>query len=46
MRSRHCTMLGIGPMSKNCVDAAIELSNDNEVPIFLIASRRQIDSEK
>jgi len=38
-------MLGVGPMSKNCVDAVIKLSNDYEVPIFLIASRRQIEAE-
>lgn len=39
-------MLGVGPMSLNCVDAAIELANDHEVPVLLIASRRQIDSEE
>ena len=33
----------IGPMSKNIVDAVIEYSNDNDVPIGLIPSRRQID---
>jgi tagatose-1,6-bisphosphate aldolase non-catalytic subunit AgaZ/GatZ len=33
-------------MSVNCVDAAIELANEYEVPIMLIASRRQIDSEE
>ena len=42
---RNCTLLGVGPMSKNCVDAAIELSNKYESPLMLIASRRQIDSE-
>lgn len=40
------TLLGVGPMSVNCVDAAIELANDHEIPIMLIASRRQIDSEE
>ena len=45
LNQRRCTLLGVGPMSINCVDAAIELANDYEVPIFLIASRRQIDSE-
>jgi tagatose-1,6-bisphosphate aldolase non-catalytic subunit AgaZ/GatZ len=44
LRKRRCTLLGVGPMSLNCVDAAIELANEYEVPIFLIASRRQIDS--
>lgn len=42
---RHCTLLGVGPMSKNCVDAAIELSNEHEIPIMLIASRRQIEAD-
>jgi len=39
-------LLGVGPVSVNCVDAAIELANEHEVPILLIASRRQIDSEE
>jgi tagatose-1,6-bisphosphate aldolase non-catalytic subunit AgaZ/GatZ len=43
---RSCTMLGVGPMSVNCVDSAIELSNEYNAPIILIASRRQIDSEQ
>ena len=38
--------MGVGPMSKNCVDAAIELSNDYEIPLMLIASRRQIEAEE
>ncbi len=44
-RNRRCTFLGVGPMSLNCVDVTIELANKHDVPIFLIASRRQIDSE-
>jgi len=44
LKKRHCTLLGVGPMSLNCVDATIELANDFSVPIFMIASRRQIDS--
>ena len=39
------TLLGIGPVSKNSVDAAIEISNNNNFPVMLIASRRQIDSK-
>jgi tagatose-1,6-bisphosphate aldolase non-catalytic subunit AgaZ/GatZ len=39
------TLLGVGPMSVNCVDATIELANEHEIPLMLIASRRQIDSE-
>ena len=42
---RCCTLLGVGPMSKNCIDAAIELADEHRSPIMLIASRRQIDSE-
>jgi hypothetical protein len=38
------TLLGVGPMSKNCVDATIDLANTHDIPIMLIASRRQIDS--
>ncbi len=44
LNHRRCTLLGVGPMSLNCVDAAIELANDNEIPLLLIASRRQVDS--
>ena len=37
------TLLGVGPMSQNVIDSAIELSDEYEV-LILIASRRQIDS--
>ena len=37
------TLLGVGPMSKNVVDATIEVANGLKVPIQLIASRRQIE---
>ncbi len=40
------TLLCIGPMSLNCVDASIELANEYEAMMMLIASRRQIDSEE
>ena len=36
-------MLGVGPMSKNVVDTAIDIANKYRVPIMLIASRRQIE---
>jgi len=45
LKKRRCTLLGVGPMSVNCVDAAIELANQYDSPLMLIASRRQIDSE-
>ena len=44
INKRKCTLLGIGPMSINCVDASIELASEYNIPLFLIASRRQIDS--
>ena len=44
--NRSCTLLGVGPMSKNCVDASIELAEQYKTPLMLIASRRQIDSEQ
>ncbi len=37
------TLLGIGPMSVNCVDAAVELANHYDVDLMMIASRRQIE---
>ena len=40
------TLLCVGPMSKNVVDASIELSDKKNIPIILIASRRQVDSEE
>ena len=39
------TILGVGPMSMNCIDAANNLSNNLKIPMFLICSRRQIDSQ-
>lgn len=45
--SKHaCTLLGVGPMSLNCVNAAVELANEHNAPLMFIASRRQIDSEQ
>lgn len=38
------TLLGVGPMSLNVVDSSIELANQYDFPLMLIASRRQIDS--
>lgn len=43
---RRCTLLGVGPMSLNCVNASIEIANEYEIPLMLIASRRQIDSDE
>jgi tagatose-1,6-bisphosphate aldolase non-catalytic subunit AgaZ/GatZ len=46
LEARRCTLLGVGPMSLNCVNASIELANEYDIPLFMIASRRQIDSEE
>lgn len=45
-KDKKVTHLGIGPMSKNCIDAVIEISNENDIPLMLIASRRQIDCKE
>ena len=42
---KRCTLLGVGPMSKNCVDVSIDLANEYDIPIMLIASRRQVEAE-
>ena len=46
LNNRKATLLAVGPMSKNCVDATIEIANEKKVPIMIIASRRQIDSKE
>ena len=46
LKNRRATLLAVGPMSKNCVDATIEIANEKKVPIMMIASRRQIDSKE
>lgn len=43
---RPCTLLGVGPMSLNCVDAAVDLANRYGVDLMLVASRRQIDTDR
>lgn len=40
------TILGIGPMSKNCVQATLELSKDDDYPVMFIASRNQVDTDE
>ncbi|OXM48867.1 hypothetical protein [Amycolatopsis alba] len=42
--STRMPTLGIGPMSKNAVDAAVELARDRGRRIMLIPSRRQVES--
>lgn len=43
---KKCTLLGVGPMSINCIDATIEIARTYNSKLMLIASRRQIDSKK
>lgn len=40
------TLLGIGPMSKNCVQATLELSQEDDYPVMFIASRNQVDADE
>lgn len=40
------TLLGIGPMSKNCVQATLELSQEDDYPVMFIASRNQVDLDE
>lgn len=44
--SKKATLLGLGPMSINSIQAIVELANQVEIPTQLIASRRQIDCKK
>ena len=44
-KNKCCTLLGVGPMSINCINTTINLANEYNIPIFLISSRRQIDCE-
>lgn len=46
VKKKRCTLLGAGPMSKNVIDATINLTNKKKFPLILIASRRQIDSSE
>ena len=46
IKDRKCTLLGVGPMSLNCIDATIELAEEHKSPLMMIASRRQIDAEQ
>jgi hypothetical protein len=39
------TLLGVGPVTKNTIDATIKIANHCDVPIQLIPSRRQVDAK-
>lgn len=46
LSSQSYTQLGIGAVSRNAIDAAIEVANDCERPIMLRVDRRQVDSRR
>lgn len=43
-RATRSVQLGIGVTSANCVDAALGLADEFDLPLTLIASRRQVDA--
>lgn len=43
LSAKQYTLLCSGPMSKNCIDASIDIARQHKVAQVLIASRRQID---
>ncbi|GHU99904.1 tagatose-6-phosphate kinase [Clostridia bacterium] len=45
-RGVHFTLMGIGPMSYNCIDATIRLAQKKDFPILFIASRNQVDGDE
>jgi tagatose-1,6-bisphosphate aldolase non-catalytic subunit AgaZ/GatZ len=45
IQSTNKCLLGAGPMSTNSIRAVMEISDNFKIPIQLIASRRQIDSD-
>ena len=40
------TLLGVGPMSKTLLTAALSLAKERDFPLMLIASRNQVDSDE
>ncbi|MCI1925406.1 MAG: class II D-tagatose-bisphosphate aldolase, non-catalytic subunit [[Lactobacillus] timonensis] len=42
---RRSTLIGIGPMSPNLLEATFELGRDYDFPLMFIASRNQVDKD-
>ena len=42
----RCTMLGIGPMSENLIEAVFLLAKQKDFPVMFIASRNQVDADE
>lgn len=40
------TLLGVGPVTRNTIDAVINIANLNKIPIQLIPSRRQVECKE
>ena len=40
------TLLGIGPMSPNLLQASFEIARDYDFPLMFIASRNQVDADE
>lgn len=45
-KGNFVTLLGIGPMSPMLLQASLELSDEQDFPIFFIASRNQVDKDE
>lgn len=43
---KNKTLLGIGPVTRRVTEEAVRFSNDNEMPILLIPSRRQVECKE
>jgi tagatose-1,6-bisphosphate aldolase non-catalytic subunit AgaZ/GatZ len=43
---RYSTLLGIGPMSPNLLQASFEIARDDDFPLMFIASRNQVDKDE
>lgn len=45
-KQRFSTLIGIGPMSPNLLQASFELARDEDFPLMFIASRNQVDKDE
>jgi tagatose-1,6-bisphosphate aldolase non-catalytic subunit AgaZ/GatZ len=45
-QGRYATLIGIGPMSPNLLQASFELARDEDFPLMFIASRNQVDKDE
>lgn len=45
-KGERFTLLGVGPMSRTLLRAALKLAKEKDFPLLLIASRNQVDSDE